>query len=156
MCEAALLYTVAVNSRRRKKKTFILCFLNWENFNEWWGHVCFSTHRVMFQRGEKLCAIPTEGLQKKKHPHHVSMTYWMSCYYWWASQYREQPTVPLEFFTELHFLSLSYDFDSVQKNITHTFSLTISFKTPYTSRLRIVSRQNTPPLNTKLWLHLKN
>lgn len=27
----------------------------------------------MFQRGEKLCSIPTEGLQEEKHSDYVSM-----------------------------------------------------------------------------------
>lgn len=34
--------------------------------------------RVMFQRGEKLCAVPTAGLQEEKHSDYVSMTWWMS------------------------------------------------------------------------------
>lgn len=31
-------------------------------------------HRVMFQRGEKLCAVPKAGLQEEKHLDYVSMT----------------------------------------------------------------------------------
>lgn len=37
---------------------------------------CFSpfAHRVMFQRGEKLCAVPTARLQEEKHPDYVAVT----------------------------------------------------------------------------------
>lgn len=28
----------------------------------------------MFQRGEKLCAIPTARLEEEKHPYNVSLT----------------------------------------------------------------------------------
>lgn len=30
--------------------------------------------RIMFQGGEKLCAIPTARLEEKKHPYDVSLT----------------------------------------------------------------------------------
>lgn len=53
------------------------------------------SHRVMFQRGEKLCAIPTAGLKEEKYPDYVSITWWMSC----PSQHRMQPTVPLYILT---------------------------------------------------------
>lgn len=33
----------------------------------------FFFHRIVFQGGEKLCAIPTAGLQEEKHSDHVSM-----------------------------------------------------------------------------------
>lgn len=33
-----------------------------------------SPHRAVFQRGERLCAVPPAGLQEEKHPDYVSMT----------------------------------------------------------------------------------
>lgn len=38
-------------------------------------------HRIMFQRGEKLCAVPSAGLQEEKYPDYVSVTGRMSCNY---------------------------------------------------------------------------
>lgn len=34
----------------------------------------YCAHRIMFQRGEKLCAISTARLKEEKHPYNVSLT----------------------------------------------------------------------------------
>lgn len=80
---------------------------------------CFSpfAHRVMFQRVEKLCAVPTAGLQEEKHPDYVSVTWWMSC----PNQHRMQPVVPLYILTmdSLCFLLawICLDFESVFRKV---------------------------------------
>lgn len=65
--------TIIINELFMLKYHAVLCIFMHVAYAE---NKCFLpfAHRVMFQRGEKLCAVPTERLKEKKHPNYVSIT----------------------------------------------------------------------------------
>lgn len=74
--------------------------------NKWFSPF---THRVMLQRGEQLCAVPTAGLQEKKHADYISVTWRMPCSADALTYTAYSQWCPCIFQPWIHFISFTLD-----------------------------------------------